>query len=106
MDFLPSSIEGNGWCTPPVAPLAHINHYLTKSWEDFVDRMRIQTFFNFRTFDTFFYVNPDMKPMARELIASTEGMEFKNTNCLSYEFGIYTGKSRTVLAELNRKTNG
>jgi hypothetical protein len=47
-----------------------------------------------------------MKPVAKELIASTEGMEFKNTNCLSYEFGIYTGKSRTVLAELNRKTNG
>jgi hypothetical protein len=59
LDFVPVPTVGNGWTTaPPIAGLAHINRYLTKSWEDYVNRMRTQPCFNARTFDTFFMSIP------------------------------------------------
>lgn len=71
---------------------AWINHYFTKSWEDWVQRMiRGNMANNYRTLDTFFDYNPEMKPLQRKLTleAAKVANTFSNTKIYSRKFSLY-----------------
>jgi len=47
---------------PKIYEKAWINHYFSKSWEEYVTRMKRGNLGNnTRNFDVFFQVNPDLK---------------------------------------------
>lgn len=70
----------------PDGPLSYnkawLNHYYTKSWEDYVDRMckRGNMSNNYRTFDTFFQVNPDMLDKREELLNEVRNLHTVSTH--------------------------
>lgn len=84
---------------------AWINHYYTKSWEDYVDRMcsRGNMSNNYRTFDQFFTVNPDMLPQKMELINSVRYLHTVSTHWISKELGIISGGNLHRIQELKKK---
>lgn len=52
----------------------HIKHYLTKSWEDWLKRLKRGNFTRgLRTVDTFFTYNPDMEHLKKQL---TKGLDY------------------------------
>jgi hypothetical protein len=90
----------------PVYGVAHINHYYTKSWEDFVEQLKTGTLsYNNRNCDDFFAMNPDLRVNAWDMITAIADDYFPSTDCLSRELGIFTNKKRTAIAQLNRRTN-
>lgn len=55
----------------------HIKHYMTKSWEDWVRRLKRGNITRgLRTVGSFFKFNPDMKYMEKELIKDLEFEQF------------------------------
>jgi hypothetical protein len=93
-----------GMYEKPVYGAAHINHYYTKSWEDFVDQLKVGTFsYNNRNCDDFFIMNPELWPKAWDMVMSIAGDRFPSTDCLSKVMGIYTDRKRTDLAQINRR---
>lgn len=88
----------------PVYEKAWINHYQTKSWEDWVNRMKGGAFsYNFRNADTFFAINPDMAHLKEELVRSIKDEYFPSINVISRELDMYTGGNVKFLGLLNRK---
>ena len=64
----------------------HIKHFMTKSWEDWVKRLKRGNITRgIRTVDLFFRFNPDLKPFREELIKNLNFNEFptigKETRC-------------------------
>lgn len=60
----------------------HIKHYITKSWEDWVRRLKRGNITNgLRTVKTFFEFNPDLKPYARELTKDLDLSQFPTIGC-------------------------
>lgn len=84
---------------------AWINHYYTKSWEDWVRRLqRGNMCQNLRTIDEFFYCNPDLQPMADELIATLhiDVKEFPYAMVLSRQRNLFVFRSnQAVIDRLN-----
>lgn len=73
--------------------IAWINHYFTKSWEDWLKRMlRGNMKNNYRTLDTFFEYNPDMEHLSYKLISEAaplyNDMRSLN-NVISRKYKIY-----------------
>ena len=79
-----------------------INHYFSKSWEDFVERMsRRGNFHNdYRTYDSFFCANPDMADRKRELIESVRECGAVSSMWLSRELGLIVGGNLRRIEEL------
>jgi hypothetical protein len=90
---------------PSVYGMAHINHYYTKSWEDFVEQLKTGTLcFNNRICDDFFDLNPDMWNLRKKLILSIDCKKVKAADCLSRRLEIYTvDNNRARIGLLNRK---
>lgn len=72
---------------------AWLNHYFTKSWEDYCDRMlqRGNLSNSYRSFDNFFLVNPDMLPMRDELLAQIPRQKGASSMWISKELGLIFG---------------
>jgi len=68
---------------PKIFKKAWLNHYFTKSWEDFKERMLIRGNMgnDFRNFDNFFDQNPELKDMEEDLLKE---VRFKRTNNVHY----------------------
>ena len=48
----------------------YLRHYITKSWEDYIIKLKVRGMFyrRHRTYDSFFNMNPDMLDKKEELI--------------------------------------
>lgn len=72
---------------------AWINHYFTRSWEEWVERMmRGNMRNNYRTLDTFFLYNPDMCDKQKELTYKAyfeKSDKFHTTNIYSKKYSLY-----------------
>ena len=81
---------------------AYIKHYVSKSWEDWVERLvRGNITRNYRNADTFFTFNPDMKKKQSELVDSLNEMEFPTIDVISL-FGTLRNTSvQKYLDEMN-----
>lgn len=96
-------LQGCKYAQPKYWHRAWINHYFTKSWQEWVERMiRGNMQNNFRTLDTFFDYNPDMKHLQEKLtleavkIADT----FNSTRIYSRKYSFY---NKNYLKELKNK---
>ena len=96
---LSSDIDG-----PLVFDKAWINHYFSKSWEDWVDRMTSRGNFHndYRTYDSFFYANPDMRGQMEELIESVRDRRLVSSQWLSRELGLIAGGNKERIEGLER----
>ena len=73
---------------------AHINHYYTKSWEDYCDRMenRGNMGNNRRCYDAFFDCSPEMKPIEKALLNERRANCFcTDTMYISHRYGYIKG---------------
>lgn len=89
---------------------AWINHYYSKSWEDYCYRIfkRGNMSNNFRTCDQFFQANPDMKHLKKKLINSVRYIHAKDTMWISKDLKIISGGNVNKINKLNklrRQTN-
>lgn len=86
---------------------AWLNHYFTKSWEDYCDRMfkRGNMSNNYRTFDQFFLVNTDMLPLKNKLLNEIRYKHCVSTMWISKDLKIISGGNIQKIKELkhNRK---
>lgn len=73
---------------------AHINHYYTKSWEDYCDRMenRGNMGNNRRCYDAFFDCSPEMKPVEKILLNERRAnCSCTDTMYISHRYGYIKG---------------
>lgn len=72
---------------------AWINHYFTKSWEDYCDRIfnRGNMSNNYRSLDQFFRSNTEFIPMKEELVNSVRYRHTHNTMYLSFDMKLISG---------------
>lgn len=86
---------------------AWVNHYFSKSWEDYVDRMckRGNMSNNYRSFDNFFRCNHDMLPKKAELIASVRHLHTVSTMWISKDMKIISGGNLPKLKHLEELVN-
>lgn len=93
--------------SPVVYNKAWLNHYYSKSWEDYVDRMcRRGNFSNYaRSFDNFFTVNPDMQDKKKELIESVRNLNTVGLHWISKELGLISGGNLPRIRQLKKKYN-
>ena len=84
---------------------AWLNHYYSKSWEDYLDRIfaRGNMQNNFRSLDQFFRVNPELKPKMKEMIFAVRYRHTAATMWISRKFKIISGGNKGKLKELNEK---
>jgi hypothetical protein len=84
---------------------AWINHYFTKSWEDFLERIfsRGNMHNNFRSLDNFFVLNPDMKPNMDKMIEEQRNRHCTSTMWISRKKKIISGGNLKRLEELRNK---
>jgi hypothetical protein len=84
---------------------AWINHYFTKSWEDYCDRMfsRGNMHNNYRCFDKFFKVSPEFMPKKKEMVMSVRYRHATSTMWISREMKIISGGNVGRLNELRKK---
>jgi hypothetical protein len=97
-----SSLFGMGYAIPKYWHRAWINHYFTKSWEEWVQRMiRGNMQNNYRTLDTFFEYNPDLQGRQKELTieAAKLASSFANTRIFSKKYSLYSDKYINELKE-------
>ena len=82
---------------------AWINHYFTKSWEDYVERMckRGNMSKDFRTYDHFFENNKDMLPLKEQLINSVRNIHTNSTFWISEDLKLISGGNVDKLKKLN-----
>lgn len=86
---------------------AWLNHYFTKSWEDWCDRIfnRGGTLNGHRTLDQFFECNPDMEHLRDELIASVADRIPNGTYWLDKKRGLIAGGNVRKIERLNSKSH-
>lgn len=83
---------------------AWLNHYFTKSWEDFCIRVFKRGNFqnNYRTLDQFFNVNVDMRHIKEKLIKSVRYKHAVGTMWLSREYKLISGGNEKKLKHLQK----
>lgn len=83
---------------------AWINHYFTKSFEEYCYRMfkRGNMSNNFRTFDNFFKCNKKMLPLKKKLINSIRHRHTINTFWISKDLKIISGGNQGVINRLKK----
>ena len=84
---------------------AWINHYFTKSWEDWCERIfsRGNMQNNYRTLDTFFKYNADMRGKKEELIMSVRYRHTAATTWLSRDLKLVSGGNERRISDLRQK---
>lgn len=87
----------------PVYKKAWLNHYFTKSWEDWCERIyrRGDLYRGNRTLAQFFEVNPSMEYLRKELIASVSEMIPNGTYWLDKKNKIIAGGNISKINKLN-----
>ena len=82
---------------------AWINHYFTKSWEDYLDRIfaRGNMQNNFRCLDKFFKCNPELKSKEKEMIFAQRYKHTASTMWISRKYKIISGGNVDTLKKLN-----
>lgn len=101
-DGYPFSIKEN----PPLTySKAWINHYYSKSWEDYLERIfkRGNMQNNFRCLDKFFVCNPDFIPRKEELVFAQRYRHTAATMWVSRSMKIISGGNEQRLNELQHK---
>ena len=60
----------------------YIRHYITKSWEEYVNKIKIRGLFNriHRNYEDFFYLNPNMLDQKEELLKIADDIILNNIN--------------------------
>jgi len=81
---------------------AWINHYFTKSWEDFVERItkRGNMQNNYRNYDGFFAHNPDMLIHEKRLLKSVRYKHTVNTLWISRKYKLIAGGNENIINNL------
>lgn len=89
----------------PIYKKAWINHYFTKSWEDWCDRIynRGDVSRGNRTVSQFFECNPSMEHLRDELIASVADRIPNGTYWLDKQRGIIAGGNVRKIMSLNKR---
>lgn len=84
---------------------AWINHYYSKSWEDYLDRIfsRGNMQNNFRCLDKFFVVNPEFNSMKEKMINKQRYRHASTTMWISREMKIMSGGNERRIKELQDK---
>ena len=84
---------------------AWINHYYTKSFEDYCNRMfsRGNMQNNFRDFDQFFYFNPELLPQKIEMLESVRYKHCASTMWISREEKLISGGNLWIIENLSKK---
>lgn len=84
-----------------------LNHYFTKSWEDWCDRIfnRGGTLNGHRTLAQFFECNPGMEYLRKELIDSVSHQIPKGTYWLDKKNGIIAGGNMKKIMSINNGRN-
>lgn len=84
---------------------AWLNHYYTKSWEDYKDRIfsRGNMLNNWRCLDDFFKCNPDMLKDKEKLVMSVRNRHCAGTMWISREMKIISGGNTERLNDLKCK---
>lgn len=90
---------------PLVFDKAWINHYYTKSWEDYLVRIfsRGNMANNFRCLDKFFKCNPELMPKKEEMIMAQRHRHAASTMWISRDLKIISGGNERRLNELRLK---
>ena len=84
---------------------AWINHYYSKSWEDYLDRIfaRGNMQNNFRSLDQFFKVNPDMIDQEEKLVMEQRNRHTASTMWISRKYQIINGGNKQKLESLRKQ---
>ena len=84
---------------------AWLNHYFTKSWEDYLDRIfaRGNMHNNFRCLDRFFKCNPDMMSKKKEMCFAQRNRHCVSTMWISHDLKLISGGNESRLEELRKK---
>lgn len=84
---------------------AWLNHYYSKSWEDYLDRIfnRGNMQNNFRSLDQFFKVNPELQNKKKEMVLSQRYRHTASTMWLSRDLKLMSGGNEQRLKELQQK---
>lgn len=87
---------------------AWLNHYYTKSWEDYLNRIfaRGNMQNNYRCLDKFFKCNPDMLPKKKEMVLAQRNRHAASTMWISRDMKIISGGNEARLRELRKKVFG
>lgn len=88
--------------TPLLFEKAWLNHYFTKSWEDYLDRIfaRGNMQNNFRCLDKFFKCNPDLLPKKYEMVMAQRYRHAASTMWISRDMKIISGGNERKLKQL------
>lgn len=92
---------------PRIYEKAWINHYFTKSWEDFVDRMTARGNMgnSNRSYDNFFEMNPDLLPRKKEMIESVRNIPMNNVQFISKDLKLISGGNTEKIKLINKERN-
>lgn len=86
---------------------AHINHYHSKSWEDYCERIfkRGNMSNQFVSLDLFFVLNKDLERYKNDLINSVRMFHTQRTMWISKDAGIISGGNISIINKLKHKNN-
>lgn len=84
---------------------AWLNHYYTKSWEDYLDRIfsRGNMQNNYRCLDKFFRCSPEFRNRRKEMIFAQRHRHCASTMWISHEFKLISGGNTARIEELQKK---
>lgn len=84
---------------------AWLNHYFSKSWEDFVERIVERGNMNnyTRTYDLFFKINPGLKYMEDKLLESVRYLHCKKIMWISKDKKIISGGNIDIINKIKQK---
>ena len=84
---------------------AWINHYFTKSWEDYLERIfsRGNMQNNYRCLDLFFKCNPEFADKRKEMIYAERFRHCASTMWISHKEKLISGGNERKIRELNNK---
>lgn len=99
--------DGGDRFSPHCYDKAWIDHFFTKSWTDWCDRIfsRGNMHNNYRTLDTFFLYNEDMLPQKKELIEATRHLHTACTTWISRDLNIISGGNLDKLTMLRKRNS-
>ena len=97
--------DGGGRFSPHCYDKAWINHFFTKSWEDWCDRIfsRGNMHNNYRTLDTFFLYNKDMLPQKKDMIFAKRNLHTACTTWISRNLKIISGGNVNLVSKLRKE---
>lgn len=84
---------------------AWLNHYYTRSWEDYLDRIFVRGNMqnNFRCLDKFFRISPEFMPYKKKMVEEQRYRHASTTMWISREMKIMSGGNERRIKELQDK---